>query len=146
MTPHDIDIQTLLPQRAPMVMVDRLLNADADSATTAFEIRPDNLFVEDGCLKTYALVEVMAQSCAAQLGYVDKHIHGQNDVRVGYIGSVKKMIVEAVPKVGETLTTSVRMLEDYGNMRMAAAECRVGEQRIAVAELVITLAEERTNS
>ena len=141
MTPHDIDIQTLLPQRAPMVMVDRLLNADADSATTAFEIRPDNLFVEDGCLKTYALVEVMAQSCAAQLGYVDKHIHGQNDVRVGYIGSVKKMIVEAVPKVGETLTTSVRMLEDYGNMRMAAAECPVGEQRIAAAELVITLAE-----
>ena len=143
---QEVDIRTLLPQRAPMVMVDRLVSADEKSAETALEVRADNLFVEDAVLKPYALVEVMAQSCAAQLGYADKCIHGHNDVRIGYIGSVKKMLVDAAPRVGETLTTHVQMLEDFGDMRMAAAECFIGERQIATAELVITLAEERTNS
>ena len=143
---QEVDIRTLLPQRAPMVMVDRLVSVDEKSAETALEVRADNLFVEDGVLKPYALVEVMAQSCAAQLGYADKCIHGHNDVRIGYIGSVKKMLVDAAPRVGETLTTHVQMLEDFGDMRMAAAECFIGERQIATAELVITLAEERTNS
>ena len=143
---QEVDIRTLLPQRAPMVMVDRLVSVDEKSAETALEVRADNLFVEDGVLKPYALVEVMAQSCAAQLGYADKCIHGHNDVRIGYIGSVKKMQADVSPRVGETLITRVRMLEDFGEMRMVAAECFIGERQIATAELVITLAEERTNS
>ena len=143
---QEVDIRTLLPQQAPMVMVDRLVSADEKSAETALEVRADNLFVKDGMLKPYALVEVMAQSCAAQLGYADKYIHGHNDVRIGYIGSVKKMQGDVSPRVGETLITRVRMLEDFGEMRMVAAECFIGERQIATAELVITLAEERTNS
>lgn len=143
---QEVDIRTLLPQQAPMVMVDRLVSADEKSAETALEVRADNLFVKDGMLKPYALVEVMAQSCAAQLGYADKYIHGHNDVRIGYLGSVKKMQADVSPRVGETLITRVRMLEDFGEMRMVAAECFIGERQIATAELVITLAEERTNS
>lgn len=143
---QEVDIRTLLPQQAPMVMVDRLVSADEKTAETALEVCEDNLFVEDGVLKPYALVEVMAQSCAAQLGYADKYIHGRNDVRIGYIGSVKKMQVDTASRVGETLTTRVQMLENFGDMRMAVAECFIEERRIAIAELVITLAEERTNS
>ena len=144
MNPQDVDIRTLLPQRDPIVMVDRLSAADALTAETALTIQPDNLFVESGKFKSYAMVEVMAQTCAAHLGYVDKYILGHNGLRIGYIGSVKKMQVESVPRVGEMLRTCIRILEDFGDMKMAAAECYIDDRRVASAELVITLAGERT--
>ena len=136
-----VDIQTLLPHRPPMVMVDRLVCADEKSAETVLDIRQDNIFVENGALQPYALMEVMAQTCAAQLGYTDKYILGHEGVKIGYIGSVKKMQIEAAPRVGETLTTRVRITEDFGDMRMVAAECFMEDRPIATAELVITLAE-----
>ena len=141
MNPHAIDIRTLLPHRDPIVMVDRLLAADERSAETALEVRPDNIFVENGVLQPFALMEVMAQTCAAQLGYTDKYIFGHDVVGIGYIGSVKKLRIDMVPRVGETLTTRVRIMEDFGNMRMAVAECAVENRPAATAELVITLAE-----
>lgn len=143
MNMHGVDIQTILPQRPPMVMVDRLVCADEKSAETALDIRLDNIFVENGALQPYALMEVMAQTCAAQLGCADRFIKGHDGVKIGYIGSVKKMQIEAVPRVGETLTTRVRITEDFGDMRMAAAECYVEGRPIATAELVITLTDNK---
>ena len=143
MNPQDVDIRTLLPHRDPIVMVDRLLAADERSAETALEVRSDNIFVKNGVLQPYALMEVMAQTCAAQLGYTDKYIFGRDVVGIGYIGSVKKLRIDMAPRVGETLTTRVRITEDFGNMRMAVAECVVENRPAATAELVITLAEQK---
>lgn len=141
MNMNDIDIRTILPHRDPIVMVDRLFAADERSAETVLEVRPDNIFVENGALQPYALMEVMAQTCAAQLGYTDKYILGHDGVKIGYIGSVKKMQIEAAPRVGETLTTRIRITEDFGDMRMVAAECYLEDRPLATAELVITLAD-----
>lgn len=136
-----MDIRTLLPHRDPVVMVDRLLVADELSAETVLEVRSDNIFVANGMLQPYALIEVMAQTCAAQQGYTEKYVLGHDKVGIGYIGSVKKLRIDTAPRVGETLTTRVRITEDFGNMRMAVAECVVEDRPAATAELVITLAE-----
>ena len=141
--PQDIDIRKLLPQQPPMVMVDRLLSADLSSAVTAFEIRTDNLFVENGVLMSYALMENFAQTCAAQLGYVDKFIRGHDYVRIGYIGSVKKMCVVEVPRVGETLTTRMEILDEVMDLMLVYAESFVGDRRIATVEMKIALSGER---
>ena len=84
----EIDIQELLPQRPPILMVDRLLSADDKRAETELLVRTDNIFVENGMLKAYAIIENMAQTCAAQLGYADIYVNGKKDVRIGYIGAV----------------------------------------------------------
>ena len=94
-------------------------------------------------LKCYALIEHIAQTCAAQLGFVDKYLRGQDGVRVGYIGSVKRMRVETAPKVGEVLTTRMEVLEEVMDMKLISAETFVGERRIASAELKIALSGER---
>ena len=53
-----IDVLTLLPQRPPFVMIDRLMHCDEVGTTTQFTVRPDNLFIEDGgVLNPCALVE-----------------------------------------------------------------------------------------
>ena len=140
-----IDIRTLLPQQPPMVLVDRLISADEKSAMTALLIQEDNIFVTEGRLNAYALIEVMAQTAAAHLGYVDKCLRGLGDVRIGYIGSIKRMRIDAVPRVGETLTTCMEVQEDFMNMKLVTAESFVNNQRIASAELAIAISEERVN-
>ena len=140
---QDIDIQTLLPQQPPMVMVDRLISADEKSATTTLLIREDNIFVSGDRLNAYALIEVMAQTAAAQLGFEDKNLRGHQDVRIGYIGSIKRMHIDDVPKVGETLTTRMEVLEDFMNMKLVTVESFVNDRQIAAAELTIAISEDR---
>lgn len=139
---QDIDIRTLLPQQPPMVMVDRLISADEKSATTSLLIREDNIFVTAGRLNAYALIEVMAQTAAAQLGYEDKYLHGHQGVRIGYIGSIKRMHIEDVPKTGDTLTTRMEVQEDFMNMKLVTVESFVNDRRIATAELTIAITED----
>lgn len=124
-------------------MVDRLLSADDKRAETELLVRTDNIFVENGTLKTYALIENMAQTCAAQLGFADVYVNGKKDVRIGYIGAVKRMQIENSPRVGETLRTRMEVTEDFGDMKLVTAESFVNDCRIAVAELTIALSGER---
>ena len=126
-----------------MLMLDRLISADEKSASTSLLIRKDNIFVTEGRLNAYALIEVMAQTCAAQLGYADVYVNGHNDVRIGYIGSVKRMQIEASPRVGETLRTRMEVVEDFGDLKLVTAESYVNNRRIAVTELTIALSGER---
>ena len=138
-----VEIQTLLPQRPPIVMVDRLVFADEKLAETVLDIRQDNIFVEDGALKAFAIIENMAQTCAAQLGYADQYIHGYNDVRIGYIGSFKRMKIVDAPKVGETVLTRIEVLGEVGDLKLVSAESFVDGRTIATAELTIALSGER---
>jgi len=124
-------------------MLDRLISADEKSASTSLLIRKDNIFVTEGRLNAYALIEVMAQTCAVQLGYADVYVNGHNDVRIGYIGSVKRMQIDASPRVGETLRTRMEVVENFGDLKLVTTESYVNNRRIAVAELTIALSGER---
>ena len=55
------EIQELLPQRAPFVMVDNLLFASTEKFETSFLIERDNLFVNDEMLSESAVIENIAQ-------------------------------------------------------------------------------------
>lgn len=138
----ELDIRELLPQRPPMVMVDALLEADAMSAVTSFLVREELVFVDNGAMRAYALLENMAQTCAAHAGYIEKVMKASDAVRVGYIGSVKNLQVERAPRVGETLTTRVKVIADVGDMKLVSAETFVNEECIATGELKIALSEE----
>ena len=84
------DITRLIPQRAPILMVDALLEAQDDTATTCLTIRPDNYFLdEDGRLDETGLIEHIAQSASALAGYKALRA-GAAQPPVGYIGEVKK--------------------------------------------------------
>ena len=65
-----VAITELIPQRPPMVMVDRFEGIDAeDQSHTSLTVREDNLFVEEGALTECGLIEHMAQSAAARVGW-----------------------------------------------------------------------------
>ena len=140
-----IDVLTLLPQRPPFVMIDRLTHFDETVTTTQLTVRTDNLFTEaDGHLNPCALVENIAQTCAARMGYINRYIYRQR-VRLGYIGGIKNLQVLRTPRVGELLTTSIEVLQEVMKLTLVNATFRVGDEVIVTAEMKIALSDIEVN-
>lgn len=136
-----IDIHTLLPQQPPFVMIDCLLHYDETRTVCSFTVPEDNLFCEAGVFKAAGLIENIAQSCAARLGFINKYIL-RHSVQIGYIGAVRNLVISREPRVGETLITTVDVEESVMGMTLASAEIQVDGERIATTQIKIALAEQ----
>jgi len=136
---QSIPMQDLIPQRPPFVMVDTVEDFSHESTVTRFTVRPDCLFVENGCMSATGLVENVAQTCAVRMGCVN-YINRES-VKLGFIGAVRDMCFLRLPKVGEVLTTSIVVREEIFRMTLVDAEVRVGDELIVTAEMKIALSE-----
>lgn len=130
-------IEELIPQRAPIVMVDRLTSIEEGVSYTELEVRADNLFVERGVLNECGLIEHIAQSAAARIGYLFR-MRGEA-VPIGYIGSVNQFALGRLPRVGERLTTSIRVLQEVYQVSLVEAEVRSGDEVVASSRMKIFL-------
>ena len=141
MSPFDAgDIAGILPQREPFVFVDRLVHYDDRETVTAFTVPAEHMLVEDGRLTAPGIMEHMAQSSAARIGYLCKYIL-HVPVRLGFIGAIRKFRVERLPAVGETLTTTVILREDVFGITLTDVVVRVDDEIIAEAALKTALGE-----
>lgn len=111
---EDIALDELLPQKPPFVMIDRLLSSDDTSAVTELEIREDNVFFEKGCLSPSGLVENIAQTCAAGIGY--NNLNANENVKIGVIGAMNQLCISRLPRKGERITTRVQYVEEVFQM------------------------------
>ncbi|MFT5168505.1 MAG: 3-hydroxyacyl-[acyl-carrier-protein] dehydratase [Saprospiraceae bacterium] len=114
-------IEYFIPQRAPFIMVDNLIEATPDKFETDFQILSDNIFLEEGVLREFALIENIAQSSAAGIGFLNKssNIEGPKD---GFIGGISKLKVYELPKVNDKIYTIVTKLHQLGNMYLLKGE------------------------
>ncbi|MDR1405758.1 MAG: hydroxymyristoyl-ACP dehydratase [Prevotellaceae bacterium] len=126
-----------IPQRRPIVMVDKLLDVEGAFSRTGLTVAPDNIFVEDGQLTEAGVIEHIAQSCALRAGYIFKQ---QNlPIPVGYIAAVKNMVFTAAAAVGDELVTTVKILQEILDITLVAAEVRRGTDVVAACEMKIFL-------
>ena len=61
----------LIPQRPPMVMIDRFYGIEENTSWSGLTVTPDNLFCRDGVLQETGIIEHIAQSAAARVGYIN---------------------------------------------------------------------------
>lgn len=99
------EILTLIPQRQPMVMVDSLLEASETGATTQLTISNGNIFLEDNLFKEPGLVENIAQTAAAQIGYICRQ--KMVPVPIGYIAAIKDLNIKKLPPLKSTIITRI---------------------------------------
>lgn len=135
-----IDIHELLPQQEPFVMVGRLVGFDRRLTTTETVVRPDNIFVDNGEFSASGLIENIAQTCAARIGYVNKYIL-KKGVQIGFIGAIRNFEVKALPKAGDMITTSVEVVEEVFGMTLANATVWRGGEVVARTEIKIAVKE-----
>ena len=133
----ELTIEELIPQRPPFVMIDRLVSSDEVYSITELTVREDNLFVEDGRLSASGLIENIAQTCAARIGYINLS-HNQT-VKIGVIGSISNLNIERTPKVGEKLTTTIKLLEEVFQMTLVEAVIASDNEEIVHANMKIAL-------
>ena len=138
---RSIDIHALLPQQEPFVMIGRLVQFDMVRTVTETDITSDNIFTEDDLFTTSGLIENIAQTCAARIGYVNKYILDKG-VQIGFIGAISNLKVLDLPKVGQTICTMVDVKEEIFGMTLAEAQVRMEEKLLIKTEMKIAVREE----
>ncbi|MDC9723574.1 MAG: hypothetical protein PSN34_12505 [Urechidicola sp.] len=115
-----INIGHLIPQKFPFVMVDTLVSFSKLDVTSLFTVKKENLFFLNDKLSEPGLIENMAQTVALHTGY-DFFLRGE-EAPTGYIGSIKKIEIIKLPKVGETITTKVNILQEFLGITLVEIE------------------------
>jgi predicted hotdog family 3-hydroxylacyl-ACP dehydratase len=103
-------VGSLIPQRFPFVMVHELTEYSDDHLVSGFEIKEDNIFIQDGTFQASGLIEHQAQSVALHTGY--KYYLLGKDAPTGYIGAIKSFEAETLPKTGDRLISEVSILNE----------------------------------
>ncbi len=134
----EIDVHTLLPQQEPFVMIHQLISYDEVRTVTSFTVTEDHLYYEDGTLNAYALIENIAQTCAARMGYINQYINNEK-VSIGFIGAVRNLVIKRKPRLGETLTTTIEVVEEILKLTLVNAEIKVGDETIVTAEMKVAV-------
>lgn len=133
-----VDIHGVLPQQEPFVMVGSMVHFAMDSSTTRTLIREDNLFVEDGFFSPCGMMENIAQTCAARIGFYNRYILGK-DVQVGYIGAIRDYEIMGRIPVGSTITTTVDVIEEVFGMTLAMATVQCNGTTIATGQVKLAV-------
>lgn len=126
------EIKALIPQREPITMIDSIFCPTESEAETGLRIQGDNVFCEGGLFREPGIIEHIAQSAAALLGYNDYVAsEGKKAPDFGYIGEIKKLKISRLPLVGETLQTKMRILGEAEGVTLVKAETATEKGEVA---------------
>lgn len=137
---RSIDVHELLPQQEPFVMISRLVAFDMVRTVTETDIKDANIFIEDGEFCSSGLIENIAQTCAARIGYANKYIF-KKGIQIGFIGAIRNLEIFERPKVGEMITTTVDVKEEVFGMTLASAKIMIGHRTLVETEIKIAIKE-----
>lgn len=135
---RQIDIHELLPQQEPFVMIGKLIHFDQTLTVTETLVQEENIFVDGGRFSAAGLMENIAQTCAARIGYANKYIL-KKDIQLGFIGAVRNFEVKALPKVGDTIVTHVEVKEEIFGMTLAYATIECDGEVLVSTEMKIAI-------
>ena len=129
------DIEKLLPQGPPFILVDELLGSDVSGAKTRFRVTADNPLVENGRFGVGGLIENMAQTAAAGAGYAARA--GGGPLTGGAIVSVSNLEIARLPAVGEELLTAVTVTGRVADIIVISGTITCGQDLIADRKSVV---------
>lgn len=135
---RSIDVHQVLPQQEPFVMIDTLVHFEMMTSTTELTIRRENIFVDEGGFSAAGMMENIAQTCAARVGFYNKFVL-HKDVQIGFIGAVRNYCVEKLAQVGSTISTTVDVKEEVFGMTLADARVYCDGELIASAEIKLSV-------
>jgi len=126
-------VESLIPQRFPFVMVHALTEYSDDRLISGFEIKEDNIFIEDGIFQASGLMEHQAQSVALHTGY--KYYLLGKEAPTGYIGAIKSFEAEVLPKTGDRLISEVTILNEVMGVTLVDIVTKLNGSIIAKSQM-----------
>lgn len=133
-----LPIENYVPHRGAMLLLDRLLAADDDTAVAEVTVPRDGLFLHDAGMPSWVGMEYMAQTVAAWAGW--RALQKGKAVQIGFLlGSRKYETAQAFFAPGSRLTVSVRC-ELLGDNGLGMFDCRIeanGGEEVATARISV---------
>lgn len=126
-------VESLIPQRSPFVMVNSIADYSETHLISGFEIKEENIFVQDGIFQASGLVEHQAQSVALHTGY--KYYLLGKEAPTGYIGAIKSFDAEKLPHVGDLLKTEVTILNEIMGVTLVDIVTKLNDDIIASSQM-----------
>jgi len=100
-----------------MLMVDLILNLDANFVETIFLIKEDNIFVNNGIFIEAGLIENTAQTCSSIVGkkyfFDEDGTENENINVIGFISALKNLKIHSLPKVNDTIITKANLVSKF---------------------------------
>lgn len=147
-----VDIQNYLPHRAPMLMVDLILDIDANFVETIFLIKEDNIFVQNNVFIEAGLIENTAQTCSSIVGkkyfFDEDGTENENINVIGFISALKNVKIHSLPKVGETIITKANLVSKFAgdDYTLCTMSCQSSVEDQILLECEINLFIQKTVS
>ena len=129
------DILSLIPQRPPFVMIDKLIFADEKFSRSVLKVREGNIFVKKGAFAEPGLVENIAQTAAAGIGYICRK--EKKPVLIGYIGAIQNLEIVALPKINDEIETEIAVKNHIFNVTIISGRIRCNGILLAQCEMKI---------
>jgi 3-hydroxyacyl-[acyl-carrier-protein] dehydratase len=127
------DIKLIIPHREPFIMVDKLIAASIEKMETSFKICADNIFLTADGFSQYGMIENIAQSCA--LGMYAIKTQTNHTLMNGYLSSVAKLKIVALPQLHDDLITKVYPIYTFENMYLYKGENYIHNKKIMECEI-----------
>lgn len=139
---EDKEITTYIPQRPPIVMIGKIENVDESGIDTTFLIEKENIFCQKGKFREPGLIENIAQTAAARIGYVCEK--EEKEIPIGFIGAIKNLKIHFLPAEGEVIKTRVTIEHVVFNATIITGKIFCRETLAAECEMKIFLKEDET--
>jgi len=133
-----VAVENLLPQKFPFVMVDKMYSFTETSLTSGLSIQNDNIFFDNNTFLEAGLIEHMAQSVALHTGY---QFFLKNEIApTGYIGSIKEIEIKKLPKLNDTIQSTVTILQEFAGITLVDIVTTLNNEEIAKGQMKTVLA------
>ncbi|ALR32397.1 FabZ [Chryseobacterium sp. IHB B 17019] len=126
-------VESLIPQRFPFVMVNSITDYSENHLISGFEIKEENIFVQNRVFQASGLVEHQAQSVALHTGY--KFYLLGKEAPTGYIGAIKTFEATALPELGDQLTSEISILNELMGVTLVDVVTKVNDEIIAKSQM-----------
>jgi len=131
-----------IPQKPPMVMIDRIVDSTNGLVTSAFLILPGNVFCHRGRFTEAGLIENMAQTAAAAAGL--KSDGDGRPPRIGFIGGIRDLVIHHYPEAGQEILTTIEVEHEVFNASVVRGTVKLNGSTIASCQLKIFLQDQTT--
>lgn len=130
-------ITAYIPQRPPMVMIDELILANDSSCTTSLTILSENIFVNGDHFSEPGMIENIAQTAAAMVGY--QCYVNRTPVPVGFIAAVKNWRLSKIPNINTTIETTIQVINSVMDVSIVEGNIKQDGEPLCSCEMRIMI-------
>ena len=133
-----LDVDTFIPHKTPIKMVDKLLSYDDDTKTSIYEytIPESSPFIgEESQIDSECFLEIIAQAAAAQHGF--NLTREKKETERGLLVGVREFNIYNSACVNDKLTITIECGTEIASLSIVEGNIKIGESLIASATITV---------